>query len=115
VNVASRAGTLGGGAGAAYATSKHALIGLTRSLAARYARSGVRCNAVCPGGVITGIDSTAAPRDPAELQGWTPIFAAMPRTAEPDEIAALVSWLSSPEASNVSGAIIAADTGWTAM
>jgi NAD(P)-dependent dehydrogenase (short-subunit alcohol dehydrogenase family) len=115
VNVASRAGLHGGGAGSAYATSKHALVGLTRSLAARYARDGVRCNAVCPGGVVTGIGATAAPRDPAEHQGWAAVFASMPRAAEPDQIATVVSWLASAEASNLTGAIVAADAGWTAL
>ncbi|MBX3029887.1 MAG: SDR family oxidoreductase [Chloroflexi bacterium] len=112
VNVASVGGIRGGAAGAAYTASKHALVGLTRSVAWYYALDGVRCNAVCPGGVRTGIDS--APRDPAHLTGLAPIHQAGRRFAEPDEIASMISWLASVEAVNVNGAVIPTDGGWTA-
>jgi NAD(P)-dependent dehydrogenase (short-subunit alcohol dehydrogenase family) len=115
VNVASRAALLGGGAGTAYVASKHALLGLTRSVAALYGAGGIRCNAVCPGAVETGIASTATPRNPEHIAPWMPLFSAATRTAKPDEIAAVVSWLASDEASNVNGAAVTADGGWSAI
>lgn len=115
VNVASVGGFRGGASGATYAVSKHGLIGLTRSIAATYRNSGIRCNAVCPGGVATGIGSTATPKSEWAFEQYQPALALAGRIAEPDEIAALLSWLSSDEASNVSGAIVTADNGWTAV
>jgi NAD(P)-dependent dehydrogenase (short-subunit alcohol dehydrogenase family) len=50
-----------GGAGIAYTTSKHARIGITRSIAWTYRADSIRCNAICPGGVDTNIGMTAAP------------------------------------------------------
>ena len=61
VNVASIGGLTGAVAGTAYVSSKHGVIGLTRSVAALYAEDGVRCNAVCPGGVETNIGVSAVP------------------------------------------------------
>ena len=114
VNVSSVAGSRGGASGVAYATSKHGLLGLTRSIAVTYRNAGIRCNAVCPGGVATGIGSTAMPLSPWAFEQYQPALALAGRVAEPDEIAALISWVASDEASNVSGAVIAADNGWTA-
>jgi NAD(P)-dependent dehydrogenase (short-subunit alcohol dehydrogenase family) len=115
VNVASRAALLGGGAGTAYVASKHALLGLTRSVAGLYRDEGIRCNAVCPGGVETGIGSTATPRNPAYITPWIALFGVATRLAKPDEIAAVISWLASDEASNVNGAALTADGGWSAL
>jgi len=114
VNVASVAGTRGGASGVAYATSKHGLLGLTRSIAATYRNAGIRCNAVCPGGVATGIGATAMPQSPWAFEQYQPALALAGRVASADEIAALISWVASGEASNVNGAVIAADNGWTA-
>src|SRR5436305_6782593 len=55
VNTASEAGLRGGTAGTPYTVSKHGVVGLTRSIAFHYGERGIRCNAVCPGGVETGI------------------------------------------------------------
>jgi NAD(P)-dependent dehydrogenase (short-subunit alcohol dehydrogenase family) len=112
VNVASLGGLKGGTAGAAYTASKHALVGLTRSVAWYYSLDGIRCNAVCPGGVQTNIE--AVPRDPDHIGRLAPIHGAGRRLAEADEIAALIMWLASDEASNVNGAIITSDGGWSA-
>lgn len=114
VNVSSVAGLRGSASGAAYAMSKHALIGLTRSIAWTYRNAGIRCNAICPGGVATGIGSTSAPASGWAFEQYQPALALAGRVAEPDEIAALLSWLASAESSNVNGAIISADNGWTA-
>lgn len=114
VNVSSVAGVRGGASGAAYAASKHGVIGLTRSIAWTYRNSGIRCNAVCPGGVATAIGATATPQSQWAFEQYQPALQMSGRVAEPDEIAALISWLASEEASNVNGAVVAADNGWTA-
>jgi NAD(P)-dependent dehydrogenase (short-subunit alcohol dehydrogenase family) len=114
VNVASVAGLRGGGAGVAYTTSKHALVGMTRSIAWTYRGDGIRCNAICPGGVQTNIGTTAIPRSQWAFERLGKSLALAERAAEPDEIAALLSWLGSDEAANVNGAIVTADGGWTA-
>lgn len=114
VNVASVGGIRGGAAGAAYTASKHGLVGLTRSVAWTYAEDGIRCNVVCPGGVATNITTTATPRSPWGIGRLAKIHASATGMAQADEIATLVSWLASDEASNVSGAVVTDDGGWTA-
>jgi NAD(P)-dependent dehydrogenase (short-subunit alcohol dehydrogenase family) len=119
VNTISAAG-LRGGSGAAYVAAKHGLVGLTRQVAWSYALSGVRCNGVCPGGVAEAADQSGAQAtlaaDPNPY-GWAraaPVIALMPRVGLPREMAAIVRFLASDEASYLNGAIIAADAGWTA-
>jgi NAD(P)-dependent dehydrogenase (short-subunit alcohol dehydrogenase family) len=114
VNVASVAGLGGSGAGAAYITSKHGVIGLTRHIAYAYGPQHVRCNAVCPGGVATGIGASAEPTVQWAYDRQLPALGLAGRTAEPDEIAAVISWLASDEAGNVNGIIMPADGGWKA-
>jgi NAD(P)-dependent dehydrogenase (short-subunit alcohol dehydrogenase family) len=112
INVASVAALIGGVAGAAYTTSKHGLIGLTRSIAWQYAGRGIRCVAVCPGGVATSIDVTHT-----DAFGWERAQAASGasvRIAAPDEIARVIRFLASNEASFVNGAVIPVDGGWLA-
>jgi NAD(P)-dependent dehydrogenase (short-subunit alcohol dehydrogenase family) len=113
VNIASVGGLGGGSAGLAYTVSKHGLIGLTRSIAWTYRTEGIRCNAICPGGVATNIGTTAAPRSAWGLGQLRPYHALGGQT-QPDKIATLLSWLASDEASNVNGAIVTDDGGWTA-
>ncbi len=114
VNVSSVGGLTGSVAGTAYVASKHGVVGLTRSIAYLYAEDGVRCNAVCPGGVETNIGRTAVPKVAWAYERLEKSFASAKRMAAADEIAALVSWLGSDEASNVNGAVVTADGGWTA-
>jgi NAD(P)-dependent dehydrogenase (short-subunit alcohol dehydrogenase family) len=114
VNVGSAASVRGGTAGVAYTASKHALLGITRSIAWMYAPDNVRCNIVLPGGVETNIGTTAIPRGEFGIGRLTPIHGTAVRMAQPDEIATLVSWLGSDEASNVNGAVVNGDGGWGA-
>ena len=114
VNVASEASLRGGTAGVAYTTSKHAVLGLTRSVAWFYGPEGVRCNAVVPGGVATNIGSSLDTASPWGLERVMPVVGLAPPIAEPDRIATLISWLASDEATNVNGAVIADDGGWSA-
>jgi 3-oxoacyl-[acyl-carrier protein] reductase len=114
VNTASIAGFVAGGGGAAYTTSKHGLIGLTRQLAFDYGRLGIRANAICPGAIATGM--TVELRTP-ELgnEHVDAAIAATPagRWGEPEEVAALALFLASDEASFVHGAPMLVDGGWT--
>ena len=114
VNVSSIGGLTGSVAGTAYVSSKHGLIGLTRSIANLYAEDGIRTNVVCPGGVETGIGRTAIPKVPWAYERLEKSFGRAFRTAKPDEIATLIGWLGSDEAINVNGAVITSDGGWTA-
>lgn len=114
VNVASIGGLTGAVAGTAYVTSKHALIGMTRSVAVLYAEDGVRANVICPAGVETNIGRTAAPQVTWAYERLSKAFSRVTRTAQPDEIATLVCWLGSDEAVNVNGAVVASDGGFTA-
>jgi NAD(P)-dependent dehydrogenase (short-subunit alcohol dehydrogenase family) len=114
VNVSSVGGVVGGRAGCAYTVSKHGLIGLTRSIASHYARDGIRCVAVCPGGVDTGMPLGGEPSDRGlETLQLTQIT--MPRLASAEEIADVILFAASDEASFVNGAIIVADGGWTSI
>ena len=114
VNIVSIAGLSGGRAGTAYTASKHALVGLTRSIAFTHVEDGIRCNAICPGGVSTGIAVRDDPRDPFGAQRYRLAHATKPRHGEPDEIAAVAAFLASDEAGFVNGAILPVDAGWTA-
>ena len=116
VNIASTAGISGAAAGAAYTASKHALVGLTRNTAWMYAKRGVRCNAICPGGVNTNIGETmiADRMDQAGAARAGAFAALIPAVLEPADIAALALFLASDASRLISGAIIPADAGWTA-
>jgi NAD(P)-dependent dehydrogenase (short-subunit alcohol dehydrogenase family) len=113
VNISSVGGLFGGRAGAAYTVSKHALIGLTRSVAWQYATSGIRCVAICPGGVETNI-MTKIPENTLGWQRAQLTFGMNLRSAKPCELATVALFLASDEASFVNGAILTADGGWTA-
>ncbi|MGA8923516.1 MAG: SDR family oxidoreductase [Candidatus Dormiibacterota bacterium] len=113
VTVASEASLGAGAAGVAYTTSKHAVIGLVKSVAYFYGPKNIRSNAVLPGPVATSIASSASPAVPWAMERAMLSMAAMPAPAEPDQIAALISWLASDEASNVNGAQVTADGGWS--
>jgi NAD(P)-dependent dehydrogenase (short-subunit alcohol dehydrogenase family) len=114
VNVSSVAGLGGGKGGAAYVSSKHGLIGLSRNIAASYGPDGLRCVVVAPGGVDTGISLGGQPseRGMAHLQKT---LAANLRMASSEELASVIVFAASDEASFINGAVITADGGWTAL
>jgi NAD(P)-dependent dehydrogenase (short-subunit alcohol dehydrogenase family) len=116
VNIASTAAIEGGAAGAAYTASKHALVGLTRNTAWMYAKQGIRCNAICPGGTRTNIaESMPQDRlDPAGAARAGAYAGLIPVFLDPEDIAALALFLASDESRYINGAIIPADGGWTA-
>jgi NAD(P)-dependent dehydrogenase (short-subunit alcohol dehydrogenase family) len=116
VNMGSMSGYSGASAGAAYTASKHAVLGLTRATAWRYAKEGIRCNAICPGAVRTNIEETM-PKDQIDAAGFERSVAFFMLTAailEPADIAALALYLASDEARFVNGAAIGADSGMSA-
>jgi NAD(P)-dependent dehydrogenase (short-subunit alcohol dehydrogenase family) len=115
VNVASIAGLAGGRAGTAYTISKHGVIGLTRSIAWMYAETGVSCNAVCPGAVVTNVgQSISSGVSESGAHRLSGVLATMVRPGAPVEVAAVVAFLASPAASLVNGSIVVADAGWMA-
>lgn len=114
VTVASEASLGAGAAGVAYTSSKHGVIGLVRHVAFFYGPKGIRSNAVLPGGVETGIGATAQPKSGWVMERAQLKLATMGPTAQPDQIATVVSWLASDEASNVNGALVTSDGGWSA-
>jgi NAD(P)-dependent dehydrogenase (short-subunit alcohol dehydrogenase family) len=113
VNVASEAGLRGSAAGAAYTTSKHAVIGLTRNVAVIYGKDGVRSNAVAPGGVATNIE--AKPQSELGWERLSPYFANAAETARPEQLAAAITWLLSDDADNTNGVVLPSDGGWSAV
>ena len=113
VNVASAAGLVGTPYGAAYGASKGGVVMLTKSLAVEYAKQGLRCNCVCPGGVDTPLLRTYAVPGGTDPQ----LMARMqlvPTLGRPEEIAGLVAYLASDEARYVNGAAMSIDGGQTA-
>lgn len=117
VNVGSSASLRGAAAGAAYTASKHGLLGLTENTAFTYASENIRCNAVCPGGVDTNIMDSAdmSKLNPADgMAALQPVHASAIRNARPEEIANVIVFLLSDLASDVNGAVIPVDAGWTA-
>lgn len=114
INTASVAGLAGARAGVAYTVSKHGLIGLTRNIAATYGSQGIRCVAIAPGGVNTGISLGGEPSQ-IGLATLTKAMSTNVRTGEPIEIARVALFAASDAASFVNGAVLVADGGWLAV
>lgn len=114
VNVASIAGFAGGRAGAAYTASKHAIVGLTRNTAAMYRGDGIRCVAVAPGGVETGMEAGGTVSEHGRGKLPSPTDVGIER-ARPDEIAAVIEFLLSDAAGQIAGSVVVADGGWTSV
>lgn len=110
VNTASGAGLIGVKRMAAYVASKHGVVGLTKTAALEYAKSGIRINAVCPGVIKTAMVDRVSGNRPDVLDK---MIAAEPigRTGQPEEIAEAVVWLCSDAASFVTGHAMAVDGG----
>jgi len=113
VNVASVAGLIGARMAAAYAASKHAVIGLTRSAALEYADSGIRINAVCPGPVNTPMLERWSLGNQKIKQRMTAMIP-MGRAGEPEEVASAIAWLCGDGSSFVTGQTLVMDGGMAA-
>ena len=114
INISSIGGITGSKAGVAYTSSKHALVGMTKNVGFQYAASGIRCNAIAPGGVNTNIGKTINAPDKFGMERAMSGVANNPRMGEPNEIATVALFLASDDSSLVNGAVITADAGWTA-
>ncbi|GAA4733063.1 SDR family NAD(P)-dependent oxidoreductase [Phytohabitans rumicis] len=114
VNTASEAGLRGSAAGTAYTASKHGIVGLTRSVAVMYREAGIRANAIAPGGTRTGMIPSIDPaaHGPRTLGAY---MGNVGRVADPDEQAAAIVFLASDAASNINGAILPVDNGWSTV
>lgn len=112
VSTASIVGLAGDYGSSAYASAKAAVINLTRVLAMENALSGIRVNAVCPGAIETPLMARIleTPEVVAGFQQCIP----MGRLGKPDEIAAVIAFLASTDASYITGTAIVADGGTTA-
>jgi len=112
VNVGSIEAVLPIAGHAAYTASKGAVTMLTRSAAYETAPYGIRVNAVAPGATATGMNADLRENDPDR---WREMLAGTPmgRHAQPEEIASVIAFLASDEASYVTGAVVTADGGWT--
>jgi NAD(P)-dependent dehydrogenase (short-subunit alcohol dehydrogenase family) len=110
VNIASTAALRGYPKTAAYCAAKHGVIGLTRALALETAKAGVTVNAVCPGYTDTemaqrAVDGVASALGKMQDEARAMITRVNPlgRLIRPDEVAATVAWLCSPEAAAITG------------
>ncbi|HUD90165.1 SDR family oxidoreductase [Sphingobium sp.] len=113
VNTASINGVVGNPAQPAYTAAKHGVVGLTRHGALRWAKAGIRVNAVCPGVIDTPMTAQAVanPQARAMIESMTP----MGRMGRAEEIAEAVVWLCSDAASFITGQPLLVDGGVTAI
>ena len=109
VNTSSGAGIRGVAGGSAYAASKHAIIGLTRSAALDYAKLNIRVNAVLPGNIATPMMDRFTGGDLQKAIELEPVG----RLGRPEEIAEAVLWMSPDLGAFVTGASISVDGGWS--
>ena len=109
VNTASVAGLIGSALLPAYGGSKHAVVGLTRSAARSYGRRGIRVNCVCPGPIETPLAEPLF--EHGNMRELMLARQALDRFGTPEEVAALVVWLSSPAAALITGTPVRVDAG----
>lgn len=113
INISSIMGTNGSSYSSAYVASKHAIIGLTKSVAAEWGPEGITCNSVSPGYIATemldGSDENGGPT-------MDKLLSNIPcrRFGAPNEVAKLVGYLTSAEASYINGSNIVIDGGYSA-
>jgi NAD(P)-dependent dehydrogenase (short-subunit alcohol dehydrogenase family) len=110
VNMASILGQVGTRGSAGYVAAKHGVLGLTQTAALEYAEKGIRVNAVGPGYIDTPLLDSLSPKVKAALIELHPIG----RLGRSEEVADLVVWLSSDQASFVTGAYYPVDGGYLA-
>ena len=123
INIASAHGLVASGEKAAYVTAKHGLVGLTKVIAIEAANSGVTCNAICPGWVLTAlvkqqIEARAAAQGIPYQQAHDDLLREkqpMLQYTTPEKIGGLAVFLCSEAASTMTGAALSIDGGWVAQ
>ncbi|MBV8770780.1 MAG: SDR family oxidoreductase [Deltaproteobacteria bacterium] len=110
VNIASAA-ALSGGGGTSYTASKGGVAAITRAIAYQFAAEGIRCNVVCPGPVDTPMLQVSMKK--LGSKALAPRSGTIPRVARPEEVASLVTFLVSDEASFITAATYTIDGGMT--
>ena len=110
VNTASAAGLIATQGHAPYTASKHGVVGITKVAALDGAASGIRVNAVCPGGVLTPMLEPLLEAEP-QMKEFMKLMHPLRRIGKPEEIAAAVLWLCSDAASFVTGVAFPVDGG----
>jgi meso-butanediol dehydrogenase / (S,S)-butanediol dehydrogenase / diacetyl reductase len=116
VNISSQYGLVGCADSPAYCAAKAGVIGLTRAMAIDHAGEGIRVNCVCPGPISTPMlaanerRAQAAKRERERSRGRV----LLGRPGRPEDVAGLIAFLLSAEASNMTGSIVTTDGGWTA-
>ena len=111
LNTASVAGLRGGFGAHAYSTAKHAVIGLTRSVASELAPHGVRANAVAPGAVVTPLIEAITGADGDTLRGLAAQASPLGQATYPRDIAGAFTYLASDDATHVTGEVLTVDAG----
>lgn len=118
INASSVAGLTGSAGLCAYVASKHAVLGLTRAAAVEWGAKGIRVNCINPGPIesrmMDSIEEGASPGAPAAVHNGFAATIPMKRYGTPDEVAGVVAFLASEDATYVNGAAYTVDGGMTA-
>ncbi len=113
VNISSILGLVGWGSAPAYVAAKHAVSGLTKAAAVEYAQQGIRVNSVHPGFIATPLLEKAGITEDSDAHAFIAGKHAVNRLGTADEVANLIVWLASDDASFVTGSQVAVDGGYT--
>jgi 3-hydroxybutyrate dehydrogenase len=123
INIASAHGLVASAQKAAYVAAKHGVVGLTKVVALETAESGITCNAICPGWVLTPlvqkqIDALAARENISVAEAQVKLLSEKQPSRQfttPDQLGDLAVFLCSEAAGNIKGASLPVDGGWTAQ